>query len=209
MTVDITIKELQDLMLKHNCWPEEIYQRDGQWFMAELRVTQFGDQEISEDAALFNAKSHAASKLGERWLFVLQNPKSAPCLICEKLLEPVSDTSIEQPHDGGEISAHFSFGSCKYDCIAFRQQVKEPGYDQHMIKRMKGEPSDWKPTKSEHGVIGCKPRDEMINHEDRDKRLAACYSIKSIICDDCFEAKSHLFRGYEKNADGKLELIVE
>lgn len=207
---DIAIEKLQDLMINHNCWPEEIYQRDGQWFMAELRITEFGDQEISESAARFYVESQAISKMGKQWLSIIQNPKSAPCLICEKLLEPVSDTSQEQPYGGGEISVNFCYGSRKYDHIVFREQVLEPGYNQHMMKRMKGEPSDWKPTKSKDGIMGCKPVDSMINHEDRDMRLASCYRVKSIICDDCFKEKSHLFRGYEKIEDnGKLELIVE
>lgn len=203
------IEELQDLMLKHNCWPEEIYQRDGQWFMAPRSMMQVDSCEISESAAFEYAKNHARSLMGERWLFVLQNPKSAPCLICEKPLEPVSDTSIEQPYDGGDITASFHYGSCKYDYIVFREEIREPGYDQHMMKRMKGEPSDWKPTQSEKGIIGCKPINSMINHEDRDMRLASCHKIKSIICDDCFKKKSHLFRGYEMGEDGKLELVVE
>lgn len=215
---DIAIKEISDLLDQLDWYPQDIYESEGQWFYASGKASIL-DSEITASTALGLIKDDAKRKIGKRFPGVkicqalkdkIERKKNEiKCLICERGLDPVSETSQEQPWEGGEVQVHFCYGSCKYDYIAFRDQVREPGYDQHILKIMKGEPSDWKPTQSKDGTTGSKPKNEMINHEDRDIRLASCLKIRSVICDDCFKAKSHLFRGYEKNADGKLELIVE
>lgn len=125
------------------------------------------------------------------------------CIVCEKELEPVDYASVAQPYDGGEIRANFSFGS-RYDYIGFRSPVVGPPYTEHDL----GEP--FGVIKSGQ-LIGTEPREGSMDAPERANRLAACSHILAVICDDCFEKKAHLFKGYEENetAKRKLRPVVE
>jgi hypothetical protein len=123
------------------------------------------------------------------------------CVICEKELEPVSYDSIGQPYYGGELKVSFNYGS-RYDYMGYQLPVTGPPYTDHDM----GEPMG---VITSGTFVGTEPREETLNSESRAERLASCHRIIGVICDDCFEKKAHLFRGYQKPDDVKLQLLVE
>jgi hypothetical protein len=128
------------------------------------------------------------------------------CILCEKELEPTSYDTIAQPYDGSEIRIRHCYGS-RYDFIGFRNPIHEPGFREHVLAVLeRREPPPFEQN-TPCGVLGSEPKD-IPKDADRVYRLAACSHILAVLCDDCFEKKAHLFKGYEKNGDN-LDLIVE
>lgn len=136
----------------------------------------------------------------------MNNPPIYKCFVCEKDLESVSEDAIGQVHGGGEVRLSFDYGSRKWDCIAFRESVHEEGFLEHVQAVLQGQPSDFQ---SKTGPIGSRPRDQD-QVASRASKLASCTHIIGVICDECFEAKSHLLRGFEKDqTERKPKLVVE
>jgi len=198
----ILIDELDEYISELNCWPEEIFRTDDQWYMASNNVN-IDHQEITPSEAYWTIKQEIEKAVGtiiegddsESNVFKLMKEEisrrnnQVKCLICEKGLDPVSKTpkpkAIEQYYYGGDCEISFHYGS-RFDWLGFRSPVTK-----------------------DNKIVGSKPRAEAANSDIRTHRLSSCSDIRFAICDDCFETKSHLFRGYEKNEDGKLELVVE
>ena len=128
------------------------------------------------------------------------------CIVCETELEPVQYDSIAQPYGGSEIRIHHCFGS-RYDFIGFRNPIHEPGFHAHALAILNGEEPPPFEQKTSCGIIGSEPK-EIPKEALRVHKLAACSHILGVLCDDCFEKKAHLFKGYEEKND-KLNLIVD
>ena len=104
------------------------------------------------------------------------------CIFCECSLEracPEDGKETFQPNDGGEVRLVFDFGS-RFDSMANRIVIPD----------------------------GSGPDPEVLEMPERSTRLSACNRIMGVICDDCFETKSHLFYGFEKSPDGDLKELV-
>lgn len=128
------------------------------------------------------------------------------CFLCEKVLESVNPDTESfgcpgQSWGGGEARLSFAFGS-RYDYIGFREPIR--GGPVTKIKLDENGPEfDYQ------DIIGHKPRIETLTDEPRAIRLASCSHIIADICDECYEAKCHLFKGYEKGEDDNLKLLVD
>ena len=107
------------------------------------------------------------------------------CICCEKELEPVSDSSVMQPYNGGEVRVSFHYGS-RFDWLGSRTPIRD----------------------DELNIVAHEPRQGVLERENRAERLSGCSHILAVLCDDCFEAKSHLFSGYEKT-ESELNKVVE
>lgn len=103
------------------------------------------------------------------------------CLICEKELvtHDISGTKWLPLIDcGGRITIHMGYGS-RFDCAWYMMATPSelPITDKTTFKRA----------------------DFPV--ENREMNLLSCNSIQAGICDDCFEKKQHLFKGYWKEND--------
>lgn len=111
------------------------------------------------------------------------------CIICERELIPVFEgrEDNEQYRDAGEIKVTFDYGSA-YDWMGHMEPVRD-GFP-HSVKIGDHEVEI-------QDIIGRKPSEAALNSKNRAKQLASCNRIAGQICDSCFEAKAHLFRGYQ------------
>lgn len=124
------------------------------------------------------------------------------CICCEKELEPVSYTSTAQPYDGGEVAVSFHYGS-RYDHIGFTQPVIDPPYTEHDLGPEIGVVRSGQ-------LVTTEPYPGVMDLPERENRLAACHAVLGVICDDCFQKKAPLFKGYMRNPETKkLTLVVE
>ena len=131
------------------------------------------------------------------------------CFICEKGLAEIWPDCIGQVGGGGEVSLSFNYGSCRWDTICFREPIHEPGFHEHVAAILSGEIPPPFEKKSKSGIIGSIPR-KLPADASRAERLATCTHIIGVICDDCFEKKAHLLRGYEQEEEGKKpKLVIE
>lgn len=133
------------------------------------------------------------------------------CFKCEKELEKSDDRGYDyQPYGGGTIQFSFGYGSTKYDCIVFRNQIRDPEFDDFVKKLLDGDPDVEWPKNKNGGILTTEPKEEMINSDQRDLQLASCSHIMGVICDDCFKKHCHLLKGYEQNEENNtLDEIVE
>lgn len=133
------------------------------------------------------------------------------CIICEKELEPVSETSHMQPYGGGEVKVSFHYGS-RFDWLGSQRGIEDPNapVQPDPIAKIFGKKSD-KMVRviSEEHPGTTEPVDGALNHEKRAIQLTSCSHIYGVMCDDCFEAKAHLFQGFVRPPTPKLKLTVE
>ena len=133
------------------------------------------------------------------------NPMSHhKCFICEKGLPSVSVDASDpgkpgQSYGGGEVRMTFDYGS-RYDWMGSMEPVRGGPSRPMTILGRAVEYQD---------IVDRKPRDGALHHESKAVRLSSCKYIIGDICDDCFESRSHLLKGYEKNEKGDLVPLVE
>jgi hypothetical protein len=126
------------------------------------------------------------------------------CIFCEKSLDrvgPESGRECFQPQHGGEVKIIFDYGS-RYDWMGSRESTSSS--EARMVEVDLGLGPIMVPESD-----GSKPRQESLDSSKRAERLSSCNHIVGVICDDCFEAKSHLFYGFERSPKGDLKELVE
>ena len=111
------------------------------------------------------------------------------CIIYEKELLPVREghEANEQYLGAGEIKMVFDYGS-RYDWMGYTEPVHEGPVRTVKVGDFEVEIQD---------VVDRKPTEDTLKSEDRAKQLSGCNRISAQLCDDCFAAKAHLFRGYQ------------
>lgn len=120
------------------------------------------------------------------------------CIICETELNSISPENSPQselnPDNGGIVLFEFGFGS-KFDWMGYRNPIRGGPVTIYKNFFKKGKDLHYQDT------VDTEPHPERLKSQNRTEQLCACRKIIGVICDSCFEKKSHLFVGYECDKD--------